>query len=205
MTRIVALASGKGTNFRALLEAVTDGRIPAAHFAGLVVDRTGTGAEQTAQQAGIPCTVVEYSSFASRELYDQAFARAVEAFQPELIVAAGYMRILDGEFVRRYPNRILNIHPSLLPSFPGLHAQRQALEYGVKVTGCTVHFVDEGLDSGPVVVQKAVSIPEEADEEQLAGLIRREEHAAYIEAVSLFCENRLRIEGRRVRILPANS
>lgn len=201
MTRIVALASGKGTNFRALLEAAGDGRIRNARFVGLVVDRPHTGAERFARDAGIACVIIDYTSFASRSQYNEAFARAVDDFAPDLIVAAGYMRILDADFVRRYPNRILNIHPSLLPSFPGLHAQRQALEYGVKVSGCTVHFVDEGLDSGPIVVQRAVSIPEGADEEHLTALIRSVEHESYIEAVSLFCEGRLRIEGRRVVIL----
>lgn len=201
MARIVALASGKGTNFRALLEAVADGRIFQAEFVGLVVDRPHTGAEEAAREAGIECTVVDYKSFASRKQYDQGFAKAVADFAPDLIVAAGYMRILDDDFVRSYPNRILNIHPSLLPAFPGLHAQRQAIEYGVKMSGCTVHFVDEGLDSGPIVVQRAVAIPEGADEAQLTALIRAVEHESYIEAVSLFCEGRLRFDDRRVVIL----
>ena len=202
MARIVALASGKGTNFRALLEAAADGRIFQAEFVGLVVDRPNTGAEEAAREAGLECTVIDYKSFASRKEYDRAFAKAVADYAPDLIVAAGYMRILDNDFVRSYPNRILNIHPSLLPAFPGLHAQRQALEYGVKVSGCTVHFVDEGLDSGPIVVQRAVSVPEGADGAQLTALIRSVEHESYIEAVSLFCEGRLRFDDRRVVILP---
>lgn len=200
--RIVALASGKGTNFRALLGAVAEGKIFHAEFVGLVVDRQNTGAEIAAREAGIECIIVDYKSFPSRHDYDAAFAAAVEGLAPDLIVAAGYMRILDGSFVRSYPNRILNIHPSLLPAFPGLHAQRQALEYGVKIAGCTVHFVDEGLDSGPIVVQRAVTVPEGVDEEGLTSLIRSVEHESYIEATALFCAGRLGFEGRRVTVLP---
>lgn len=198
--RVVALASGRGTNFLAITQAIKDGSIPHAEMAGLVVDRPDTGAEGHARNLSVPLHLVQYASFASREDYDTAFLEAVQSFSPDLIVAAGYMRILSHEFVRKYTRRILNIHPSLLPSFPGLHAQRQALDYGVKISGCTVHFVDEGLDSGPVVVQRPVMIPEGATESQLVDLIHREEYLAYVEAVRLYCNRQIQFEGRRVRI-----
>lgn len=198
--RLVALASGNGTNFAALAKAVQEGRISGGAFVGLVVDRPGTGAARHAAEFGIPVRLVDFASFADRAAYNMAFHEAVASCEPDLICAAGYMRILPVDFVRRYSRRILNIHPSLLPSFPGLHAQRQALQHGVKVTGCTVHFVDEDLDAGPIVVQRAVAVPEGADEEALTALIRREEHPAYIEAVRLFCSACLRFEGRRVII-----
>lgn len=198
--RLVALASGKGTNFDAIVRAIRDGTISRAEMVGLVVDRSSTGAERFAREAAVPVRLVDHASFASREEYDAAVMESVDAFAPDLIVAAGYMRILSDGFVQRYARRIMNIHPSLLPSFPGLHAQRQALEYGVKIAGCTVHFVDEGLDSGPVVVQRSVAIPEGATEGELADLIHREEHRAYVEAVRLFCAGEIQFDGRRVRI-----
>lgn len=200
MVRIVALASGRGSNFAAILAAIQSKIIPNSEMVGLVVDRPSTGAQNHAQQSNVECTVVDYNNFQLKIDYHVAFAEAVESFQPDLIVAAGYMRILDSDFVHRYKNRILNIHPSLLPAFVGLNAQRQAIEYGVKVAGCTVHFVDQGLDSGPIVIQKAINVPENSTEESLSTLIRTLEHSAYIEAVSLFCSDRLQVEGRIVKI-----
>ena len=205
--RIVVLASGTGTNFRALVQAVQSARINHADFVALIVDRPNTGAQKLAGDFGIETVVVDYADFSDRHSFDTAIQSAIDRFSPDLIVAAGYMRILAAPLIHTYKNKILNIHPSLLPAFQGLHAQRQAFEYGVKIAGCTVHFVDEGLDTGPIVVQRAVnlvdlSVTSDLDEKKVTDLIRSVEHDAFIEAVSLFCEDRLVVEGRRVLVLP---
>ncbi len=197
--RIVVVASGRGSNFQAVIEALQRGMIPATCVA-LVTDNPKAYAIERAEAAGIPVVVVDYAASASCESYEQALLCALQEARPDLIVLAGYMRIVGQAIVWEYAGKMINIHPALLPSFAGLHAQRQALLHGVKVTGCTVHFVDESLDGGPIILQRCVRVMDEDDEDTLAQRILIQEHIALPEAVRLFCEDRLTIEGRKVRV-----
>ena len=197
--RIAVLASGRGSNFQAVIEAVTAGRIPATCVA-LITDNPGAYAIERAEKANVPVIVLDYASFSSKSAYEQALLAAMQQQKADLYVLAGYMRILGTEIVQAFPGKIVNIHPALLPGFTGLHAQRQAVAYGVKVAGCTVHFVDENLDCGPIILQKCVPVLEDDDEDSLAGRILIEEHKCYPEAIRLFCEDRLEMSGRTVRI-----
>ncbi len=199
--RLVILISGRGTNMARLIEASQKGEIPASVVC-VFSDNPSARGIAVADSMGIPTRVIDARSFPDRPSFFKKLLAEVKATEPDLICLAGFMKILPAEFIRAFPGRIMNIHPALLPSFPGLHAQRQALEYGVKISGCTVHFVDEGVDTGPIVVQKAVPVHEDDTEQSLARRILEQEHQAYPEAVRLFFEGRLRIEGRRVRILP---
>jgi phosphoribosylglycinamide formyltransferase-1 len=196
---IAVLASGRGSNFQALIDAARAGYFPAA-IARLITDNPDAYAIRRAKDAGIPVSVLDFASFPDRAAYEAALMEEMEACDPDLFVLAGYMRILPSPIVRAFPGRILNIHPALLPSFQGLHAPRQAVEYGVKVSGCTVHFVDEGTDTGPVIIQRCVPVEEGDDEESLAARILVEEHRILAEAVRLFLEGRVRLVGRRVEI-----
>jgi phosphoribosylglycinamide formyltransferase 1 len=198
--RIAVLASGRGSNFQAVIDAISAGKIPARCVA-LITDNPEAYAIKRAQNAGIPTVVIDYSTFPSREVYEKALLSAMQQQDADLFVLAGYMRILGKGIVRAFPAKMVNIHPALLPSFTGLHAQRQALEYGVKIAGCTVHFVDEHLDCGPIILQRSVPVLEGDDEEVLAERILEQEHIAFSEAIRLFCEDRLEIAGRTVRVL----
>jgi len=197
--RIAVLASGRGSNFQALVEAITAGRIPAACIA-LITDNPKAYAIERAEKAGVPVLVLDYASYPSKEAYEHALLAAMQQQKADLFVLAGYMRILGTAIIQAFPQKIVNIHPALLPSFTGLHAQRQAVAYGVKVAGCTVHFVDENLDCGPIILQKCVPVLKDDDEDSLAERILIEEHKCYPEAIRLFCEDRLEITGRTVRI-----
>jgi len=202
VTRIAALASGRGSNFRSLCEAGKNGSIPGAEFAVLVSDKLSAGALDVAREFGVRAVAIPPGSFPSREAHEDAVIAALREREIDLVCLAGYMRILGPKFIGAFPGRIMNIHPALLPSFPGLHGQRQALDYGVKISGASVHFVDAGCDTGPVIIQAAVPVLEGDTEEALSARILKEEHRIYPEAVRLFCLSRLKIEGRRVRILP---
>ena len=193
------LASGRGSNFGAIVEATEAGRLPAT-VALLVSDRPGARVLELARAHRVEARVVDASEYPSREAFDKALLALLEQRGVGLVCLAGYMRILTGTFVRHFEGRLLNIHPSLLPAFPGLHPQRQALAHGVKVSGATVHFVDEGVDTGPIVLQAAVPVLDDDTEESLADRILVEEHRIYPAAVRLFAEGRLRVEGRRVRV-----
>jgi phosphoribosylglycinamide formyltransferase-1 len=195
--RIGVLISGRGSNLAAILAACTDGRIPSP-VAMVVSNIAGAGGLDHARKAGVPHQVVNHKESASREEHDRKVAAVLEEAGVTLVCLAGYMRLLSPWFVGRFRNRILNIHPSLLPSFPGLHAQRQALRHGVKVSGCTVHLVDEDLDAGPIILQAAVPVRNDDDEDSLSARILEQEHKAYPAAVSLFCNDRIVVEGRRV-------
>ncbi len=197
--RIAVLASGRGSNFQAVIDAIAACRIPAVCVA-LLTDNPKAYAIERAEKAGIPAFVVDFSSFPSREAYERGLLAIMQQQKADLFVLAGYMRILSREIVQAFPQKIVNIHPALLPSFTGLHAQRQAIAYGVKVAGCTVHFVDENLDCGPIILQKCVPVLENDDADTLAERILIEEHSCYPEAISLFCDDRLEITGRTVRI-----
>ncbi len=198
--RIIALASGNGTNFTAVLKGLKQGQIRNASIAALVSDRAQTGAAVTAVDAGIPVVELDYRRFDSRAVFDAELLSCVRELAPDLILALGFMRILSAEFVAAYPNRIINVHPSLLPSFPGMNAQKQAVEYGAKVTGVTVHFMDAGVDSGPIILQQAVPIPDGCNVDQLRDILRPIEHQLVVHAVSLFSEDRITVDRRRVFI-----
>ena len=196
---IAVLASGRGSNFQAIIEAIQDGKIPASCSA-LITDNPNAYAIERARKAKIPVTVIDYALFSSRELYEQALLSAMLQVRADLFVLAGYMRIVGPAIVCSFPGKMMNIHPALLPGFTGLHAQRQAVQYGVKVSGCTVHFVDESLDGGPIILQHCVRVLEGDDEDSLAERILKHEHECFPEAIRLFCEDRLEIVGRTVRI-----
>jgi len=195
--RIAVLASGRGSNFQAMVDAIQEGRIPADCVA-LITDNPKAYAIERAEKAHIPRVVIDYTSFPSREVYERALLSAMQEVNADLFVLAGYMRILGTSIVRAFPGRMVNIHPALLPSFTGLHAQRQAVQCGVKVAGCTVHFVDESLDGGPIILQRCVPVLDGDDEDSLADRILDQEHICFPEAVRLFCEDRLEIVGRKV-------
>jgi phosphoribosylglycinamide formyltransferase-1 len=198
--RIIVLASGRGSNFQAILDALSKGTINGS-CVRLVSDIPGCYATERAKLSAVPVTVVDFKAFPSRESYEKALLFAMKECRPDLVVLAGYMRILGKDIVRSFHGKIMNVHPALLPSFPGLHAQRQAIAYGVKVAGCTVHFVDEMMDSGPIILQKCVPVHPDDDEDSLSERILYEEHRCYPYAVKLFCDDRLRIDGRIVRVL----
>jgi len=195
--RIGVLLSGRGSNFEALADSIPAGRIPNAEIAIVISNRDGAPGIEKAQQRRIPSKVIP-SKGLEREVYDRQVVAVLQGHQVDLICLAGYMRLLSPYFVAAFPQRILNIHPSLLPSFPGLESQRQALEYGVKFAGCTVHFVDENLDAGPIVLQSAVPVRDDDTEATLSERILAEEHRIYSEAVKIVLEGRYKIAGRRV-------
>jgi phosphoribosylglycinamide formyltransferase-1 len=195
--RIGVLLSGRGSNFVALADSVAAGRIPDTEIAIVVSNREGAAGIDKAKDRGIPTRVIP-SKGLEREPYDRQVVAVLREHGVDLICLAGYMRLLAPYFVASFPNRILNIHPSLLPSFPGLESQRQALEYGVKIAGCTVHFVDENLDAGPIVLQAAIPVHDEDTEATLSERILVEEHRIYSEAVRIVLEGKFKIAGRRV-------
>ena len=195
--RIGVLLSGRGSNFEALAESVSAGRIPDAEIALVVSNREGAAGIEKAKARGIETCVIP-SKGLQREEHDRLVVAALQEKGVELVCLAGYMRLLSPLFVRAFPGKILNVHPSLLPAFPGLEAQRQALEHGVKVSGCTVHFVDENLDAGPIVIQATVAIRDDDTAETLSERILREEHRIYSEGVKIVLSGNFRVEGRRV-------
>src|ERR1700739_3221709 len=195
--RIGVLLSGRGSNFEALADSVAAGRITGAEIAVVVSNREGAPGIARAKERGIAARVIP-SKGLGREAYDRQVVAVLHEFHVDLVCLAGYMRLLSPFFVASFPNRILNIHPSLLPSFPGLESQRQALEDGVKFAGCTGHFLDENLDAGPIVLQATVPVRDEDTEETLASRILAEEHRIYTEAVRIVLEGKYKIAGRRV-------
>jgi len=199
MINIGVLASGRGTNLQAIIEAIEDGKI-AGEIKVVMSDHPKACALKRAQQYLIDTRYMDFKEFKNREDFDKEIIKILKEKKIDLVVLAGYMRILSPYFIRAYQNKIMNIHPALLPSFPGLHAQKQAIGNGVKISGCTVHFVDEGVDSGPIILQKAVEVSDDDTEESLTKKILKEEHQIYPQAIQLFCEGRLVIKGRRVFI-----
>ncbi|MEW8979105.1 MAG: phosphoribosylglycinamide formyltransferase [Symbiobacterium sp.] len=200
MIRIGVLISGNGTNLQAILDACREGRID-GEVVVVISDRADAYGLERARRAGVEAIHVDPGDYPTRTAFDRALAELLLARNVDLVCLAGYMRLVRKPMLTAFPNRILNIHPSLLPAFPGLDAQGQALAYGVKVAGCTVHFVNEGMDEGPIILQAAVPVLEDDTHETLRARIQVEEHRIYPRAVQLFAEGRLRIEGRRVRIL----
>ncbi|MGA2096845.1 MAG: phosphoribosylglycinamide formyltransferase [Candidatus Acidiferrum sp.] len=195
--RLGVLLSGRGSNFEALADSITANRIPNAEIAIVLSNREGAPGLDRAKSRNIPARAIP-SKGLERETYDREVVAVLNEHKVDLVCLAGYMRLLSPYFVGAFPNGILNIHPSLLPSFPGLESQRQALEYGVKFAGCTVHFVDENLDAGPIVLQAVVPVKDDDTEDSLSAKILQEEHKIYSEAVRIVLEGRYKIEGRRV-------
>jgi phosphoribosylglycinamide formyltransferase-1 len=196
MNRLGILISGRGSNFLAIADSIAAGRLN-AEIAVVISNRAEAPGLTLARERGLSAVALP-SQRLDREVYDRRLIAELQARQVDLVCLAGYMRILSGNFIREYRQRILNIHPSLLPAFPGLDAQFQAVEHGVKFSGCTVHFVDEGLDSGPILKQAAVPVLERDTAESLAARILAEEHRIYSEAIALVLSGRFKIEGRRV-------
>jgi phosphoribosylglycinamide formyltransferase-1 len=201
--RLGVLASGSGSNLQAILDRCADGSIP-ARVAVVVGNIPGAKALERAQAAGVPGVLLPHKGAASREAYDEQLVQTLRQHQVELVCLAGFMRLLTPGFLSAFQNRIINIHPSLLPSFPGLHAVRQAVNAGVRVSGCTVHIVDEGTDTGPILVQAAVPVLDGDTEETLGARILKQEHRAYPRAISLWAQGRIRLEGRRVKVQAEN-
>jgi phosphoribosylglycinamide formyltransferase-1 len=197
MKNLGILLSGRGSNFEAIAKNVAAGRIPNARISVVISNRADAGGIATAKRLGLTSLVI-LSKGKDREAHDREVVAALQQHKADLVCLAGYMRLLSPWFVRQFPHRILNIHPSLLPAFPGLEAQEQAFAYGVKVTGCTVHFVDEELDHGPIIVQKTVPVLDTDDERSLAARILEQEHVAYSEAINLVLEGKFEIAGRRL-------
>ncbi len=194
---IVVLISGSGTNLQAIIDACENGFIP-CRIALVLSNKKEAYGLVRAEKHGIPTAVVEHRNFPTREEFEKELIRVIEPHEPELICLAGFMRVLTPLFVNHFKNRIMNIHPALLPSFPGTHGQKQALDYGVKFTGATVHFVDEGTDTGPIIIQAVVPVYDDDTEETLAKRILKEEHKIYPLAIRYFFEGRLQIVGRKV-------
>src|SRR3984957_262097 len=197
MRSLGILLSGRGSNFVAIADSIDAGRIPAAQITIVISNKPDAPGITVARQRGLN-TVVIPSKSKAREEHDREVVAALQQHNVDLVCLAGYMRLLSPWFVQQFPNRILNIHPSLLPSFPGLEAQKQAFDYGVKVSGCTVHFVDENLDHGAIILQKGVPVLDTDNDHALAARILEQEHIAYSEAIEILLEGKYRIEGRRV-------
>jgi phosphoribosylglycinamide formyltransferase-1 len=197
MKNIGILLSGRGTNFAAIANSVTAGRIPDTQIAIVISNKADAAGIETGRGRKLKTMVIP-SKGKEREQHDREIVKALQDHNVDLVCLAGYMRLLSPWFVQQFPRRILNVHPSLLPAFPGLEAQEQAFAYGVKVAGCTVHFVDEELDHGPIIVQKAVAVRADDDEHTLAARILEQEHIAYTEAINIVLEGKYEIVGRRL-------
>jgi len=197
MKTLGILLSGRGSNFLAIADSIATGRIPDARIAVVISNRSDTAGVETARQRGLNALVIP-SKGKSRDDHDREVVAALVDNKVDFVCLAGYMRLLSPWFVQQFPAKILNVHPSLLPSFPGLEAQQQAFAYGVKVTGCTVHFVDEELDHGAIIAQKTVPVLDSDDEHSLAARILEQEHIAYTEAIRIVLEGKYEIVGRRL-------
>jgi len=193
------LVSGRGSNFKIVAEKILDGTI-SAKFGCVISNKADAPALDIARSMGIPAYAVESGEYYTRKGHEKAMCSILEGCSTDLVVAAGYMRILSPYIIGRYRYKLINIHPALLPAFPGVGAQKKAIEYGVRIAGCTVHFIDEGTDTGPIILQKAVEVRQEDTSSDLSKRILIEEHQLLPEAVKLFCEGRLSVEGRRVII-----
>jgi phosphoribosylglycinamide formyltransferase-1 len=195
--KIGILISGRGSNMSAIVEAVQSGFIPDSDVCVVISDKTGADGLKKAKERGIETIVIEKNG-RNRAEHDAEIIAALQKRNVEFVCLAGYMRLLSPEFVRAFPNRIINIHPSLLPSFRGLEAQKQAIDYGVKISGCTVHFVDEDLDNGAIILQKAVEIKDDDTAETLSTRILEFEHTLYVEALKKIVEGKIELQGRRI-------
>src|SRR5216684_3734482 len=195
--RLAILLSGRGSNFVAIHDAIACG-VLVADIVAVISNRPEAPGIERARELGLPAHVLDHRAYPNRVAHEEDVLRLLAEAEPDFIVLAGYMRLLSPTFVATWPHRILNIHPSLLPSFPGVDAQAQAVAYGVKISGCTVHFVDENLDAGPIIVQRTVPVRADDDASTLAARILDEEHVAYVEALARLSSGRYRVDGRRV-------
>ena len=202
LLRIGVLASGSGTNLQAIIDRCMDGSL-AGEIALVITNNPGAGALDRAGKAGVPTLCIDHRQFSRREDFDHAVVKALQDAGVELVVLAGFMRIITQTFIDAFPERIINIHPALLPAFPGLHVQQQALDYGARFSGCTVHFVDGGVDTGPIIMQAVVPVLADDDADTLAARILEQEHKIYPRAIQLIAEGRVDIKGRQVIIDPS--
>ena len=197
--RIGVLVSGRGSNLQSIIDNIENGNIP-AEIAIVISNIPGAYALSRAEKNRIKTKIIEHKDFKSREEFEKAIIETLKADKVELVCLAGFMRLLSPFFINTFKHRIMNIHPALLPSFPGTHAQKQAFDYGVKITGCTVHFVDEGTDTGPIILQEAVPVLDSDTDESLSLRILEKEHTLYPKAVKLFAEGKIDVRGRKVII-----
>jgi len=196
---IAVLCSGSGTNLQAIIDSIKSGYVRAT-IAVVVSDKKDAYALERARRAGVDAVTIEPAKFKTRQDFDTAMAKVLKEKKVELVVLAGFMRLLSPYFIKEYKDRILNVHPALLPAFKGTHGIKDALEYGVRITGATVHFVDDKLDNGPVILQRAVEVKQDDTEDTLLERVHKEEHRIYPEAIKLFVEGKLKVEGRKVII-----
>lgn len=197
--KIGIIASGRGSNLQAIIDNIKSGRLD-AQVNVVICDKANAYALERAKKAGIPTVSILRADYADKNAFEQAIIDCLKVYNVHLVVLAGFMRIISQTFIRQFPNRIINIHPALLPSFPGLHAQQQAINYGAKLSGCTVHFVDEGMDTGPIIMQKAVDVDSDDNEASLAEKILTCEHELYSKVLQLYAEGRIEVVGRKVVI-----
>ncbi len=197
--RLGVLASGRGSNLQSIMDAAAAGKIK-AEVAAVISDNKDAFALERARKAGIPALHVNPKNFGSKDEYERAIIKLLKDHDVQLVCLAGYMRIVGKVILDAFPNRVINIHPALLPSFPGLHGQHQAWEYGVKYSGCTVHFVDEGMDTGPIIIQAVVPVFDDDTADTLAARILEQEHIIYPEAIGLLAEGRVKLNGRKVLV-----
>jgi phosphoribosylglycinamide formyltransferase 1 len=197
--RLAVLASGGGTNLQSIIDQTQNGQLN-AEIALVISNNPGAGALKRAEEAEIKSLCINHRDFTERKSFDLEVVKALESVQPDLIVLAGFMRIISSVFLKAFPQRIINIHPSLLPAFPGLHVQRKALEYGARFSGCTVHFVDDGVDTGPIIIQAVVPVHSDDTEETLSTRILEQEHKVYPQAIQWFADGRIKICDRKVII-----
>ena len=202
--KIAVLISGGGSNLQSIIDSMESGYIQ-TKISVVVSNKEEAYGLTRARNHGIPTEIIRHGDYQSREAFEARLIEILDGYGSELVILAGFMRVLTPFFVNHYHHRIINIHPALLPSFPGTHGQKQALDYGVRFSGCTTHFVDEGTDTGPIIIQAVVPVLPEDTEESLGSRILKEEHRIFPESIKLWSEGRLQIEGRRVRILPRNS
>jgi phosphoribosylglycinamide formyltransferase-1 len=205
MKRVGVLVSGGGTNLQAILDAERAGHLPGVAVAVVVSNVAGAGGLARAEKAGVPGAVIEHRRFPDRPSFEAELARVLDEYRVDLVALAGFMRVLTGSFLARYPGRVINIHPALLPCFPGTHGQKQAFDHGVRFTGCTTHFVDEGTDTGPIILQAVVPVLPDDTLESLSARILAEEHRIYPETIRLWAEGRLTVRGRKVVIAEKKS
>lgn len=198
MLKIGVLVSGRGSNLQSIINSIETGELK-AEISLVISDRKDAYALKRAEKYQIDTMYIKPGDYEKIEDFDEVMVNALKEKEVELVVMAGFMRILSPFFIKNFVHRVMNIHPSLLPSFPGLHPQRQALEYGVKISGCTVHFADEGMDTGPIIIQAAVPVLDDDSEELLSARILKKEHQIYPEAIKMFAENRIKIQGRMVK------
>lgn len=197
--KIGVLVSGSGSNLQSIIDKIEQGSL-SAEISVVICNNPQAYALERCARHGIKCVLMGHAEFPDREAFDRRMAQVLHENGVELVIMAGFMRVLSGEFLRAFPLKVMNIHPALLPSFPGLHGQKQAFDYGVKFSGCTVHFADAGVDTGPIIIQAAVPVYDDDSEETLAARILNEEHRIYPQAIQLFAEGKLEVRGRKVFI-----